>query len=272
MKIISLGWGVQSFTLAAMSALGELPTVDYCVHADTTWEHQHTYRFAKQWQPWLESCGIKVITVKADDTNVAYAVVTPEKSYKYTNLPLYSVGSTKGSGLGQIKRQCTSNWKIDPVRQFVAAELARRGLKKTPGIVEQWIGISTDEWQRAKDSDVKYITHRYPLIEAGMSRNDCINWLTAHGLQVPGKSSCVFCPYHNSGAWRELKRQNGPDWEDAVAVDEAIRYIRPPYPLFVHRARVPLREAVVIPEDFGAEQGNLFNLDDVPCDSGVCFL
>jgi hypothetical protein len=31
---ISLGWGVQSFTLAAMVALGELPPVDVAIHAD----------------------------------------------------------------------------------------------------------------------------------------------------------------------------------------------------------------------------------------------
>lgn len=265
MKIISLGWGVQSFTLAAMSALGALPAVDYCVHADTTWEHQHTYQFAKHWQPWLENFGIKFATVKANDTG---AIMIYENT-KGVAIPAYTIN---GQQDGQVRRQCTADWKITPVRKFVAAELARRGLKKTPGIVEQWIGISTDEWQRAKDSDVKYITHRYPLIEAGMSRSDCVNWLTAHGLQVPGKSSCVFCPYHNASAWRELKRQNGKDWQTAVEVDEAIRYVRPPYPLFVNNARVPLREAVIIPEDFGAEQGNLFNLDDVPCDSGYCFL
>ena len=33
MKIISLGWGVQSFTLAAMVALGELEPVDFAIHA-----------------------------------------------------------------------------------------------------------------------------------------------------------------------------------------------------------------------------------------------
>ena len=32
MKVISLGWGVQSFTLAAMVALKELPPVDYAVY------------------------------------------------------------------------------------------------------------------------------------------------------------------------------------------------------------------------------------------------
>ena len=34
LKILSLGWGVQSWTLAAMAALGEIPMPDYAVHAD----------------------------------------------------------------------------------------------------------------------------------------------------------------------------------------------------------------------------------------------
>jgi hypothetical protein len=38
MRVLSLGWGVQSFTLAAMSALGDLPLLDYAVHADTGYE------------------------------------------------------------------------------------------------------------------------------------------------------------------------------------------------------------------------------------------
>ena len=36
MRVISLGWGVQSFTLAAMVALGELEPIDAAIHADTT--------------------------------------------------------------------------------------------------------------------------------------------------------------------------------------------------------------------------------------------
>jgi len=38
MKSLSLGWGVQSFTLAAMVALGDLEPVDVAIHADTTHE------------------------------------------------------------------------------------------------------------------------------------------------------------------------------------------------------------------------------------------
>ena len=49
MRIISLGWGVQSFTLAAMAALGETEKVGAAIHADTTHEASGTYEFARQW-------------------------------------------------------------------------------------------------------------------------------------------------------------------------------------------------------------------------------
>ena len=36
--VLSLGWGVQSWTIAAMAALGELPRFDAALHADATWD------------------------------------------------------------------------------------------------------------------------------------------------------------------------------------------------------------------------------------------
>ena len=62
LTVLSLGWGVQSWTLAAMSALGELPPVDYAIHADTTHEGEGTYTHAAKWTPWLEARGVKVRT------------------------------------------------------------------------------------------------------------------------------------------------------------------------------------------------------------------
>jgi hypothetical protein len=60
---LSLGWGVQSWTIAAMVALGELPPIDVAIHADTTWERAATYEFAAQWTPWLKERGVQVVTV-----------------------------------------------------------------------------------------------------------------------------------------------------------------------------------------------------------------
>lgn len=255
---ISLGWGVQSWTLAAMVALGELPPIDFAVHSDTTWERSTTYQFAETWTPWLAERGVRVVTVS-----------NPEKSslsneYGGVHIPAYTITD---NGNGQLRRQCTQDWKITPMRRYIATKIKSN---KTPGAVEQWLGITIDEYHRAKDSDVQYITNRFPLLEMGYSRSDCIAWLKAHSLPVPGKSACTFCPYHNRLAWEQMKREGGHDWEQAVDVDARIRDKRPPYPLFVHPARVPLPEAVKIAEDYGATQ--LTMLDDAECDSGYCFL
>lgn len=267
MKILSLGWGVQSWTLAAMVALGEMEPIDFAIHADTTWERKATYDFAQCWTPWLEERGVKVVTTKALDTNPirSYSGVTMG-DYQGVAIPAFTLSD---GSKGQVRRQCTQDWKINVIRSFLSGELQKSGIKKSPGIVEQWLGISEDEWHRAKDSGVKYITHRYPLLEKEMRRGDCVTWLKRNGLEVPEKSACVFCPYHNRLAWEEMKRSEPEDWKIAVGVDIAIRDVRPPYPLFVHSARIPLVDAVNIPEDHGHQQLGIF---DEECDSGHCFL
>ena len=121
------------------------------------------------------------------------------------------------------------------------------------------------------DSGVKYILNTWPLVDRKMTRADCTRWLTAHDLPTPPKSSCTFCPFHGIAQWKQLKRDGGPDWAEAVAVDEEVRDMRETYghTLYVHPHRIPLEQAVHLPEvdgqmalELGLEQ---------PCDSGVCF-
>jgi hypothetical protein len=266
LTVISLGWGLQSTTLAFMSALGELPKVDFVIHSDTTHERAATYQYAEQWAPWLEERGIPVIT--ASDPAAAGQIVAPDGGLF---APVYT--TQESGGAGQLMRTCTQRWKIAPMRRWLSGVMEERSISKTPGAVELWLGISLDEWSRAKTSDVAYITHRFPLLERRMSRQDCLDWLTAHDLPSPGKSACHFCPYHSATYWQQMKRENGPDWHAAIAVDAAIRHKRPGYESFVHNSRKPLEQAVVIPEDFGASQLELLDIDEsVPCDSGHCFL
>jgi hypothetical protein len=250
MITLNPGWGVQSFTLAAMVALGDLPMIDAAIHADTTHERESTYRFAEKYTPWLEARGVCVVTLS--DAEQASTVTTLK-----TDIPAFTVGQSETGGM--LRRQCTGRWKIQPIRRWLQAN-------RSGEPVEQWLGISLDEYQRMKSSDVKYITHRWPLIEKRMTRNDCINWLQRHDLEVPIKSSCVFCPFHNKRAWYEMKTENGADWRKAVEVDEAIRKVRPPFDLFVHSDRIPLIE-IRSPQDNG--QMELFDQDEC---SGTCFV
>lgn len=317
MKVISLGWGVQSWTLAAMVALGELESVDVALHSDTTWERQTTYEFARQWTPWLQERGVRVIQVSDGDqaakmitgepdipafTQAATDQITNEHGGVFA--PAHTT-CTNGNPAGMLRRQCTHRWKIRPMRRFLSDLILTSGLywedvckvyhrgkiskaafdyiyrvsfervlprlKKGPGVVEQWLGITLDEVERAKDSDVQWITHRFPLLEKKMTRLDCLAWLESKGLPTPGKSSCVFCPYHTRRVFAEMKRDGGPDWETAVEVDEAIRSKRPGFIAYVHPDRIPLID-VKIAEDFGATQLSFTDLSNAECDSGYCFL
>ncbi len=249
MRVISLGWGIQSFTLAAMSALGELEPVDAVIHADTTYERQHTYEFATRWVPWLEEHDTWLAVVRADGAD-------PADLRGGVAIPAYT--ATKRGG--RLDRQCSYAWKTRLVRRWLRSQRVRRA--------EMWIGISADEWWRAKPADVQWVTHRWPLLERRMTRQDCITWLERHSLEVPGKSSCTFCPMHSQRAWQEMKRENGPDWRQAVEIDALIRDKRPPYSLYLHRACKPLPEAVEIPEDSGVEQMDWL----IACESGACFI
>lgn len=263
LRVLSMGWGRQTWALAAMMALGELPRVDFIVHADTTHEHAATYAFRSKWEPWLTAHGLTVVTVKGKRPDVwvragALSVM----------IPAFTTDRATGSE-GQVRRQCTHDWKIQPIRRFIREQLAARGVAVSPGAVESWQGISLDEFQRMRDSDVDYIVNVYPLVERKLTVADCIAWLHAHELPVPPKSACTFCPFHSLNQWRALKRAGGPDWQRAVAVDEAIRDKRPKAELFVHPGRKPLAAAVAIPEDFGASQATLFGPENA-CDSGYC--
>lgn len=250
MKILSLGWGVQSFTLAAMTALGEMEQIDAAINADTTFESILTYRFAERWTPWLKEHGINVVTVQ-NKKNEVVANKTGGAIYipAFTNTP-----SSKG---GQLRRQCTQRWKIEPMRRWLQQN--RNGSQ-----VEQWIGISLDEFSRMRDSDVKYIVNRYPLIERKMTRSDCENYLIDQGLEVPPRSACTFCPFHNTAEWRRIS-ETPDDWKAATEIDERIRKTRPPYDLFVHPARKPLAKVDLRTE----EQKGQLSLWDSEC-SGLC--
>jgi hypothetical protein len=243
-KILSLGWGIQSFTLAAMAALREIEPIDYAINADTTHERSSTYEFAQKWTPWLEAHGVRTITVKAEKTGV----INPRGG---VTIPAFI---EKG---GMIKRQCTDDWKRAPMRRWIQGN-------RTGETVEQWLGISLDEFQRMKDSDVKYIVNRWPLVELRMTRNDCVVWLKRHDLEIPGKSACVFCPFQRTSEWRQV-RENASDSTKALETDHEIREARLPGRLYVHPARIPLGEVDLrTPE----EQGQLSLWDD-EC-SGLC--
>lgn len=263
MKIISLGWGVQSFALAAMSALGALPKVDAAVHADTGHERAETYALAEKWTPWLEERGVRIVTVRDRMAGQQSNEWGGTFIAAHTTYP-------DGRKSGLLRRQCTQQWKIAPIRRWLRAQ----GIdprKAQGGAVEQWLGITLDEVTRMRLSDVLYIRNEYPFIEMldrPWTRGMVIKWLVENDLDVPVKSSCVMCPYHDRQTWRDIQLADNGDWEKALKVDRAIRSRRPGYLCYLTAQRKPLDEC-----DFRSQQehGQLTLWEEEEC-SGMCFL
>ena len=257
--VLSLGAGVQSTTVALMSASGELSKLDAAIFADTHWEPKAVYAHLDWLQGQLSAAGIPVYRVSAGNLrDDALSSVRGERN-EFPGIPFHVTDAT---GKAMLRRQCTKRYKIAPIRRKIG-ELG--GSKKVPHSVEQWFGISLDEIQRMRDSDVAYIVHRYPLVDLRMTRADCLRWLAERGYPEPPKSACIGCPFHNNEGWRRIKAQP-EEWTDAVEFDRAIRALpRVQGQAFLHSSARPLDEVDLRTRE---ERGEL-NLFGNECE-GMC--
>ena len=231
-KVLSLGAGVQSTTLALMAAKGELGEVPDCaIFSDTGWEPKAVYEHLEKL---ILALPFPVYIVSAGNIRENLINGLNARGKQFDDVPWFRVHINGKKNLG--KRQCTADYKIRPI-QIKVVELMDG--KRPKGGCEMWIGISMDEIIRMKPSRVQYIQHRWPLIEKGMSRNDCIKWLATNGWTAP-KSSCIGCPFHSDAMWRGLTPE---EFKDAVYIDEIIRS-RPGKTVkqYMHRSCVPLAE------------------------------
>ncbi|WP_433549099.1 hypothetical protein ACQPZG_31595 [Streptomyces sp. CA-294286] len=238
--------------MLTLSAKGILPKVDYAIFADTGWEPQAVYDHLDRLEKVIAApAGIPVLRVSTG--NIRDDALDPE--HRFASMPLYILN--KDGKPGMTRRQCTGEYKVKPIKKAIRDLLGYPYPARIPKAVwvEQWIGISTDEFHRAKDSDVKYMRNRHPLItDMDWSRADCIKYLTSLGMADTPKSSCLGCPFHGNAQWRHIRDASPSEWQDVVAFDAAIRKgnaraNKTGNPLlgeaFLHRSRVPLSEAPI---------------------------
>lgn len=221
LTVLSLGAGVQSTALLLMALHGEFDRLPDCaIFADTGWEPQTVYTHLD----WLErEVAGRIPIHRVSRGNIFGEVLAHVREGARVSNPPFYIKNADGTG-GILRRGCTYEYKVRPkeakIRDLLGVPKGRQVRGK---LVEQWYGISMDEVQRMKDSDVGWITNRYPLIDKGLSRHGCLIWLKNHGYPPPPKSACIGCPFHSDRMWRELKRIRPDEWAQAVEWDAAVR-------------------------------------------------
>lgn len=258
--MISLGGGRQSSRIALGAARGEIaPMPVAAIFADTQAEPASVYK----WLDWLEK-QLPFPVHRVTQGSLSEDALTMRKrkdgngQWSPSGVPHFSI-NPDGS-FGQGNRQCTSDFKLAPLMREQRRILKERGAKQAVC----WIGISLDEAYRMKPSRVKYVTHRWPLIEMRETAADCLKWFVDRGLPKPPRSACVFCPYHSDKEWRRLRDEEPEEFAKAVQFERDYTEIKAQQkPVsgaipFLHAKRIPLDQV-----DFSTEeergQLNMFN-------------
>lgn len=240
MRALSHGGGVQTWTLHLMSERGEIDRLDASIMGNPGGDRKVTMDY---WEEASRTCTIPLYMMQAKGGDIYDHIrrsKLPPDGRRVITLPYFLEDG------GQMMRSCTGSLKIDPVTQGLRQILGVKPRHRVPAgtMVEVWIGISTDEKQRAGGFPAEKWQHiRYPLLELDMSYADCVRWLEERQYKVPPRSRCVICPYRSNESWRSL---DADEFELACQVDESLRVGGPPHGFnslpYLHPERIPLRD------------------------------
>lgn len=252
----SYGGGTQSIAIALLVAQGRLPKPEVIVMADTsfeateTWEYTFTYVL-----PRLSAIGLTIEIAPHE-----LAMVDDYGKHGDLLIPAYTA-------TGKLDTYCSSEWKKLVIRRY----LRKLGITRCV----TWLGMSTDEVERLKPSDVQWQEFHWPLCDlpaqAGysvrMSRAECRQLILNAGLPEPPKSSCWKCPHRRNPQWQRLKLVYPRDFARACAYDDWIRAKDPYHAVYLHKSRMPLAAV-----DFSQPDATtLFDEESGGCQSGLCF-
>lgn len=250
-RSVSYGGGVQSTALLVLAATGriEFPTFLFANVGDDS-EHPATLAYVRDVAaPYAAANGVELV-----ELHRARRDGTPETLRQRIDGGRMAIPVRRTRDGAPMSRTCTADFKIAVINR----ELRRRGATpEHPALVA--LGISVDEIERARSAvDPAAPSQRrcYPLLDLGMHRRDCRDVIAAAGLPVPPKSSCWFCPFHDTEAWRRLRRETPDLFAAAVELEAQMSAATADHrPVYLTRAGRPLAVAV-------DEQPTLPGLDD----------
>jgi hypothetical protein len=269
MDIISLGMGRQSTALYILSSTGAIPRADHAIFADTRREGSDTYRFMQEHLlPWAgRNGGIPIHTVSGGD-------IMDSIGGESVSIPAF-VHAPGGEG-GMIRRQCTDRFKAQPVQRKVRELLGLPERGPFPPF-NLWLGINVHERDRMNAPRLANAANVYPFLGYKATRDGFtpLGWradypnaslpalYALHGLPVPPRSSCVFCPYQSRAGW--ARRHRDPrDWESVLQADRLLEET----PKASFQGQLYLFDKPVRARDYrpAAEGGDLFST----CEDGYC--
>ncbi|HUX54232.1 MAG TPA: hypothetical protein VMV56_07455 [Williamwhitmania sp.] len=254
LTVLCNGGGTQSCATIVLVYMGKLPKPDLVLMVDTEREKSNVLSYQEEHiRPLCDSMKVEYARVKKSD------YTSQDIVDRYGNIfpPFFSTFNGKR---GKQSAFCSDKWKSEIVKRYLNKRYGEKSLTKRG--VNHWLGFTTDEVKRIKKPSSKKWLKSYPLIELGLSRNQCIELVVRFGLPKPPRSNCWMCPNMNANSWLSLT----PD--DLARAIEFERELKVKYPhLFLHQSFKPLSEVDFknyIPSE------NQLEFEFTGCDTGLC--
>jgi hypothetical protein len=159
-------------------------------------DHPDTYKYVQYFNNELIKRGLRPVTIiegKVQEGDM-------EKP-----LGLYEYCLSKQVVPNKLLRWCTEKFKILPTNLYINSQLEGGADEKC----YYHLGIAADEEKRAhppKNPPVylRNKVYQYLFVEDGIDRQGNIDIIKKHGLEVPKKSGCYFCPFAPIREFRQL--------------------------------------------------------------------
>ncbi len=196
MTIVSYGAGVNS-TAMILLLLDQKEPIETILFADTGAERPVSLEYLAYFREWLDkNHGLEIITVRHDGVGLV------DYCKEAKTVP------------SRVARWCTDKFKTIPLTRWIKANY--------PDSI-QAIGYDHGESHRIPAAPRAY-RHQdrnvYPLVNALLDRDDCINLIAKAGLRVPEKSGCWLCPFQRLEQWAELEISHHDLFGTAVELEK----------------------------------------------------
>ena len=193
-----LNWGAGVDSTAMACGLRERDIIpDLVIFSDTGGEKQRTYDWVRRFPAIMHSWGFpEIVVVRYRPVRATYDNLF-DNCWQNQTLPSLAFGYGKCSL--KFKGEVMDGWirgisrgpnKKAPWAKY--AEAAAAGVKPTK-LIGYDAGPKDSRRKVAHHEDDNWF-YRYPLREWGWDREACEAVIRRHGLTVPPKSSCTFCP------------------------------------------------------------------------------
>lgn len=236
---------------------------DAAIFADTQAEPESVYAWLVLLQSFVEKSPhpfpVYVVTAGSLTEMITTTRLNAKTGKRYYSNMIPAFAKNPDGTKGIIGRRCTANFKIDPITKKIRELIGkpemkqwRRGHKsalaqlrehakakkekrkssfpheafaecQASPLVIQWIGISLDEATRMKVSRDPWSRNEWPLVDARMTRHDCMIWMKKNGYPQAPRSACVYCPFHSDAEWRRLRDDEPESFAAAAAAERGLQ-------------------------------------------------